>query len=391
MSDTERDIADCVGAVYEAATGGGDWRPAGTRICRLLDAQSATFRLGDGAGASRNVLSTSDDAEAAYIAYYHHVNPFMQVARRVFRRSREQTVGRVRRGEQVVPDADFMASEYYHDFARHHGRRHMISGMVGLGEATPLAFFRADGTEPFGERDVRVLQMLMPHVQRAVELRARLSLDRQSAGLTRAVLDTVPFGIAVVDAGLRIRFVNDSGARHLAGVDAGLHAMRSGPFAGTGVHLRATGRSGSATLRALVSSAVSGGPGGSMRVLSEDGSALAVLVSPAPHLLAAEIGSERLGNGPEPLALIVIRPLDRKDAPSIPMLCDLFGFSRAEAEVAVALFGGAGAEDVARGRGVSLVTVRNQIRSILVKSGAANLRDLERMMATIAASALQVR
>ena len=52
--------------------------------------------------------------------------------------------------------------------------------------------------------------------------------------------------------------------------------------------------------------------------------------------------------------------------------------------MAVALAGGAKAEDVARFRQVSLDTVRSQIRSILTKSGAANLRDFERQMAVLA-------
>ena len=42
------------------------------------------------------------------------------------------------------------------------------------------------------------------------------------------------------------------------------------------------------------------------------------------------------------------------------MLCELFGLTRAEAAVAVALVGGATAEQVARQRGVSLMTVRVQ-------------------------------
>lgn len=73
------------------------------------------------------------------------------------------------------------------------------------------------------------------------------------------------------------------------------------------------------------------------------------------------------------------------------MLCEMFGLSRAEAEVAVALTGGASAEDVARGRGVPLMTVRSQIRSILGKSEAENLRDFERAMASLGAPVPQMR
>ncbi|MFG1334196.1 hypothetical protein V5F41_23515, partial [Xanthobacter autotrophicus] len=86
--------------------------------------------------------------------------------------------------------------------------------------------------------------------------------------------------------------------------------------------------------------------------------------------LADDVSGLESGGAREPLALIILRPLNRKVVPQADMLCEMFSFSRAEAEVAVALTGGASAEDVARGRGVSLMTVRSQIRSILGKSEA---------------------
>ena len=53
----------------------------------------------------------------------------------------------------------------------------------------------------------------------------------------------------------------------------------------------------------------------------------------------------------------------------------------------MALAGGATAQEVADQRGVSLVTIRSQVRTILEKSDSENLRDLERSMATLGALA----
>ena len=52
--------------------------------------------------------------------------------------------------------------------------------------------------------------------------------------------------------------------------------------------------------------------------------------------------------------------------------------------MAAALVGGVSAEAVAEARGVAVATVRGQIRSILAKTGASGLRELERMMALLA-------
>ena len=81
--------------------------------------------------------------------------------------------------------------------------------------------------------------------------------------------------------------------------------------------------------------------------------------------------------------MIVLRDIQTPMAPDAALFQDLFGLTAAEAAVAVALLGGRTAEDLARLRKVSLDTVRAQIRTVLDKSEASNLRDFERIGATL--------
>ncbi len=87
--------------------------------------------------------------------------------------------------------------------------------------------------------------------------------------------------------------------------------------------------------------------------------------------------------GTQNRALILLREIAPSPAaaPRVELLRNLFGLTRAEAEVARALSGGATKRAVAAARGLREVTVRTQVRAILEKTGAANLRDLERMLA----------
>ncbi|MFG1278881.1 hypothetical protein [Xanthobacter autotrophicus] len=390
MKDTERELADCVGAIYQAGAGDGSWFDVGERICRIMDARRALLILG-GPGGPRNLLMPADGSEIAYSDYFHARDPYAAKARYDFATARAYHLGNAKLGAELVAETELLRSEYYFDFARHHERRHVIGGMAGLTEATPILVSRGDDTGAFDETHVRLLKTLMPHVQRAIELRARLGRDDEAVALTRAALDALPVGVSVVDAGLKIRFINDLARRYLAGPDSGLFSLRSGPYAGSGVYLAAMSREEAGVLRKLVASATSGGSGGAMRVTSRNGAVVALMVAPAPLGLADDVSGLESGGAREPLALIILRPLNRKVVPQADMLCEMFGFSRAEAEVAVALTGGASAEDVARGRGVSLMTVRSQIRSILGKSEAENLRDFERTMATLGALVPQLR
>ncbi len=322
------------------------------------------------------------EADAVYASYYHRLNPYAARARADYGDNRNFHIGRAQTGEALVPDEAFLRSEYYNDFASRYERRYMAGGILGVRQAMPLALFRGGGHRPFEDRDTQILQILLPHFQHALELRARLGQGRQANWASRIALEALTVGVVIVDAGLRIRFANTAAQAQIAAPGSPLCAVRSGPFVDGDSYVRARSRRENADLQRLVESAANAGPGGSIRVVDENMLPWALLVSPAPARLGADDADPGLGQG---LALIVFQPLHRRATPPADLLCDIFGLSFAEAQVAAALSGGVSAEDVARRRGVSLVTVRGQIRSILGKSECENLRDLERTMATLAA------
>lgn len=57
-----------------------------------------------------------------------------------------------------------------------------------------------------------------------------------------------------------------------------------------------------------------------------------------------------------------------------------FGLTTAEARIALAVAGGASAPEIAQDRGISLHTVRNQIKAAIAKTGARRLGDLIRIV-----------
>jgi DNA-binding NarL/FixJ family response regulator len=83
-------------------------------------------------------------------------------------------------------------------------------------------------------------------------------------------------------------------------------------------------------------------------------------------------------------ALILLRDLRAVSlAPDPSLLRRLFGLTPAEAEVACALYGGATKSAVAAMRGLKESTIKTQVDSILLKTGTANLRDLERLLTSL--------
>lgn len=103
-------------------------------------------------------------------------------------------------------------------------------------------------------------------------------------------------------------------------------------------------------------------------------------VSLVPGSILEQTDAARTGSGR--LAMITIQQLSSA-TPPLEALTSLFNLTPGEAAVAVALGGGRSAEAVADARQVSTGTVRSQIKVILSKSGAANLRELEQIMTSL--------
>lgn len=107
--------------------------------------------------------------------------------------------------------------------------------------------------------------------------------------------------------------------------------------------------------------------------------AFAAIVTPLHERASSEEGVRRLGGQ----ALIVLRGLTPSRPPGANLLRDLFGLTPAEAAVARALYGGATKAAVAAQRGVRASTICTHVDGILAKTGATNLRDLERLLASL--------
>ncbi len=286
-----------------------------------------------------------------------------------------------------MPDAEYVRSEFYTDLGRRVGLRHVVGTVMPLGAAglMPVCLHRADGEAPFEAGDARVLDQLLPHLRRAMQLRHRLKGEgSQALSPATAALDALSTPVVVVDAEMQVVLANAAAETIVAG-ETGLRLVfqktGSGPRSRV---LAALHHDDDRALGALVqAAALKGASGGGLRVRDASlAPTLAVLVSPLPRRLAGGSG-DRSGCVPGQ-ALVLIRDLrNALRAPPPEILRRLFGLTAAEADVACALYGGATKAAVAAQRGSREATVKSQVDAILSKTGAANLRDLERLLASL--------
>jgi DNA-binding CsgD family transcriptional regulator len=148
---------------------------------------------------------------------------------------------------------------------------------------------------------------------------------------------------------------------------------------GAVTRLSASHREDAAALeRRIRAVALLGAAGGAVGLRRSDRPALVAMVMPLPARAWGGGSGVRAGR-----ALVLLRDPAVPAVPPPELLLDLYALTPAEAAVVLGAASGATAEAIAALRGVSANTVRRQIRAALEKTGAANLRDLTRLLGTL--------
>jgi DNA-binding CsgD family transcriptional regulator/PAS domain-containing protein len=384
----DRDLSTLVGSFYEAVTGASDWSEAGAALCQAIGAESATFSVRQWDGRSVNLLSPSDPGETDYNQRYRFIDPIRPLAESI--RVNGDWLGAVRFNDEILPPEQFRESEFYRDFARHHGQDYMLIGALGDADRTLLVLYR--DRIPFSDEDRLALSRLLPHALKALDLRKRLDADQRVASFQAAALDASANGVLVVEADLRVRYANRVAWDAITGRNSAL-TLRQGTVRLDGYlgQLAARGAPDAARLSQAVADAVGRSKSSSFRLGGSPGQDQARLdeacfACPLPNDTA--IPGLPTASG---LAMLVVQALRAPSGPHPTVLMQLFGMSGSEAAVAIAILGGRSAEEVALERRVSLDTVRTQIRAVLRKSEASNLRDFERICAMLLSLELRAK
>lgn len=383
----ERLVGALTEEIYEAGAGGMPWGPVGQGLIRLVGAGSGSLFLVNPAEGEDSVLFRGDlplEAEARYRRYYRSVDLWTARAGQAAARRGAGAAPLVSRSGTLVPDAEYAGSEFYADFGRQLGLRYVVGTVLPLGQAgyMPIGLHRPEGMENFGTAEADLLSRLLPHLRRSMQIRYRLRSGAQTDAPGHAVLDALGDAVVVVDTEMRVAFANLA-AEGMAQGGTAFRLSRARPGGeGRGTLLGVPDRAGGAALAALVRATAAGGAGGAVALRDDEGvPAIAALVYPLPRRLV-EAAGEGAGRVPG-RALILFRDLAPARGMEPGRLRVLFGLTPAEAEIAVALAGGATKATVAAARGLQVSTVNSQVRAILAKSGAVNLRDLERLLASL--------
>ena len=358
-------LNDLVGSLYDAALRPACWPTALKNVADALEAQLGVLMAVDLSTGRATVLQSSPVDVPERVALFgtkHVMNPWTAAALR-------DPLGIVARTSELVPESEFVLSEFYADCLEPLGLYHAMGANLfnedGLFGA--FSFMRLRSLGPYSDETLAQLRPLVPHFARALRVQCRLAeADLQRAAALEAI-DHLGVGTVFVNAHGRVIFTNRDAQVALAQAD-GLRLLEG--------ELVAASPDESATLRDAVREAALAGS------QQQDHAGRAFAFSrpsgkPSWRALVAPLRDAHLQAVPGHAgAVVFITDPAATRLPSAEHIAQSFGLTSAEARVAALLARGSGIPAVAEALGVSVNTVRTHVARVFEKTATERQAEL---------------
>ena len=367
------DMTAAITAVYAAATGAIPWEQALDCVLQATNFEGAAlwalprfFNVANG----RSVWHRLDPAILGdYLSHYSHIDPRRKLIDDPIR-------NRICFDYSSFAESEIARNEYYAWYQRASGMRYHVGGIgrpdLPFWAGVTLHRPRSDGHA--SETEMDRFRLLFDHLERALEVAYRLSLDRGiAAGLGELSL-TETTGCVFLDRAGRPVFVNRmarriADSRHVILTTTSVSAPRS-----------TDDRRLQALIGACIATATGrgAGSGGAMRLGGPDGgSGLAVTVSP----LCGHGDGALASLGPA-VCILLVDPSQNRSVDEV-VLREIYRLSPAEAALARRLAAGDTLQAAAQARGISVSTARSYLEQIFHKTETSRQADLVRFLLTL--------
>jgi DNA-binding CsgD family transcriptional regulator len=251
---------------------------------------------------------------------------------------------------------------FYTEFLRPRGVGWSAGTLVALPHGDTLTFSIERATEkgPMPAAALGLLDSSRPHLARAAMIAARLSFERARTAVdTLAALGLAACAVSPVGTVLVANSEFDAEQNYWTTRGGGRIALAD--------------RRADRQLEAALATIESGSGVRSLPLLAENGGPPAVL-----HLVPVRRGAHDVFT--QASGILVLTKASRAPTHGTSLLQALFDLSATEAQVAARISAGETAEQIAAADGKSVGTVRNQLKSVLAKTGCRRQVDLARLL-----------
>jgi DNA-binding CsgD family transcriptional regulator len=360
-------LADLIGRIYDAAADPTLWESFLEQLAKICRADAS------------GLVMHNDRPETHAIAVAWRVDPEMLRLYREYygpldiwtNRGRPNPAGWAGTSQELCALNELKKAEVYNDLMV---RSQIEHGMFGIFERegtrwAGLSLYRSASSGEFRVSDLDIIRFLIPHMQRAFKLHFQFSELRERAERTETALDMLSTSVIFLGDKGEIVLMNRS-ADELLRRKGGLRLER-GKFITSLC-------SESAALQSMISAGVQTGngtglsAGGTMLITREKGRPLSVTVAPMRNTATA---FEK-----RPAAVLFISDPDQKSELPADLLQRCYGFTAAEARLAMLLVEGRALNEAAEFSGITRNTAKTQLKNIFAKTQVQRQGELIRLL-----------
>jgi DNA-binding CsgD family transcriptional regulator len=266
-------------------------------------------------------------------------------------------------------EATLARDPFYAEFLGRIGLRYFISGVLTntRRQFGVVAVQRSPKQGHVGGSEIKRMRLLLPHLQQALDVAARLGQRVDARASFEHALDWLADGVALIGSDGAVTYANDA-LQTMARRNDGLRIAKG--------RLIFAAPDAAARLQAAIG-CIDGLHDGNPGPLQVSDFAAARPSGAPPYVVSTR---PLFGNSPDSRAIIFIHDPLRRHAVAIDLLREMFGFTEAEASLAQSIQSGVSLAEYARTRAVSLNTVYTHLRRLKEKTGCNRMPALIRKL-----------
>jgi DNA-binding CsgD family transcriptional regulator/PAS domain-containing protein len=359
------EVLAAIEAIHAAGLDESLWSKALASVTQLIGGVGTTLEIFE-----RRSLTHLDflsfgvppPSEIAYLSHYVSMNPRIPDA--LPRKAGETTWD-----YRVIDEKGIDQSEFYGEFLAPMDMRYTVVGILGTAstEFGAIAVQRSARRGHIDRADAAMMERLVPHVSQSMDMTRRLRSERSASQSLEHALDWLADGVALIRADGSIAYANVA-FQGIARASDGLRITKN-TIEFTFAAARGRFDAAIAGVLALRSGVVHAT--GADFVVARPSDAAPYVLSVRPLVTSRHERASRPA-----VAIVFIRNPPDHGIDDIRLLREVFGFTNAEASVALALRQGVSLGEYARTQGISQNTVYTHARRIKEKTGCHRLPEL---------------
>lgn len=369
MGEVEQ-VSALIGDIYDASLDPALWCPVLQQIGGFVGGPAAALFAKDLVNKTGNLFFTvgvKPEFTQSYFDKFVRLDPFT-TSRFFF------PVERVISVKEIMRHEEFWETTFFKEWAKPQGWIDFVSASLEKSHVTyaECGVFRHEKDGVTDDEARRKMQLIVPHVRRAVSIGKVVDLKTADADLFADVLDGIAAGLVLVDEAERIVHCN---ARGLKMLEDGI------VLSGAGGKLTVVDDKAKQQLHDIVVEASGGDmaicPGGIVvPVTARDGS------SYVAHVLPLTSGARRrTGQVYSAVAAVFVRKAELELPHPVEALAGRYGLTSGETRVLLAIVEIGGVPEVADMLGISQATVKTHLQRIFGKTDTARQADLVKLVA----------